>query len=544
MVILRQIYRAVRLRGARFLAYVITGYACPRFVGWLVFESMFSSFCQRCVAGFAKRLPTARALGRRRTARAERFVSAREILPDVAWNAAISRYRRSKNQTLVLGEIDHDGRVKPAEWIRGHLPDTDEVDDEAFNPRRRYRLEIVLDFARAEGVILIRKNFLGDRRAFRREWRSLTALAGTPGCPDVYRADGERLHLYKTFLSGPTVRQRLVQAGARILSVETDADATLAELDATARIEAVWARGRDVFRVLPARFCADLEKRIDAVHRKGVTGFSLTFGNVVLHPGDGPMLIDFDRARRHRHCRGIRYSVFRDRDRQLFNRIYDCEALTERSARQLVKRLATPYSPFDLGRGLATRGFWSVESGTGRWEYLNRRVLSGLLTGYERRVLDLGSYNGLMPLLMLRAGAEEVVAVEKSAEMIEHAKNLRRVFEWRYMRSYNLKLRHADMRAILEDDWGPFDIVTAFCSLYYLDELDMQRIVERCAELAPVMVVQAKTDTASDAANDKARKSSLPFLRALLESHGFPRVSIVHPTGYNRPLLVGYRESP
>jgi hypothetical protein len=95
------------------------------------------------------------------------------------------------------------------------------------------------------------------------------------------------------------------------------------------------------------------------------------------------------------------------------------------------------------------------------------------------------------------------------------------------------------MRDVLEGDWGTFDLVTAFCSLYYLDETDMRRIVRRAAELAPTMVLQAKIDTDRNAADDKARKSSLPFLRLLLESQGFPRVSVVAPEGYPRPLLIG-----
>lgn len=535
--------RIVGLRGPRYLWYLMTGYALPRAVGWMVFESKVSSFLQRLIAGLGGRLaPACDPLGKR-TISPENFLSAPEWLPKEVWEAAASRHRESGQETLVLGEVDNDGRIKLAAWVSGRLPDTDEVDAEAFTQRRRHRLELVVDFEHGDGVILVRKDFLGNEPAFRREWRSLAALDGTTGCPKVYRVDEHRLQLYKSFVGGPTVRQRLIHAGARILSVDTDVDRTLAELGPVERIEAVWARGRDHFQALPGNFFAELEERVAAMHRAGVTGFSLTFGNVVLDPQQGPSLIDFDRAIKHRRSRGLLFAVGRDRDLELFNRIYGRDVLTERSARQLVRSLATPYSPFDLGRGLATRGFWSVDSGTGRWQILNQRVMSELLDGGGRRILDLGSYSGLMPLLMLKAGAREVVALEKSSRRVAQARELSRLFEWRDMTRYNLDLRHADMRAILDGDWGTFDIVTAFCSLYYLDEPDMRRIVRRAAGLAPIMVLQAKIDTDPSAADDKARKSSLPFLRHLLEINGFPQISVVAPEGYPRPLLIGRREA-
>ena len=42
--------------------------------------------------------------------------------------------------------------------------------------------------------------------------------------------------------------------------------------------------------------------------------------------------------------------------------------------------------------------------------------------------------------------------------------------------------------------------------------------------------------------DNKAEKSSLSFLRALLEEHGFPRVDVFAPAGYSRPLLIGRRK--
>lgn len=528
---LRRACDLVRRRGIAYLGYLAGGYLLPRFALWWLFESPLSNLLGRIVS---RMVPAGRP---RETAGAgpEQFQSGRDWLPRETLEAALERQPAVPDEPVVLGRIDNDGRVG---LVCGPIPGADPVDEHAFVERRRYHLDVVLENDR----VLVRKDFRGDRRAFLREWRSLEALAGRPGCPAVHRAETSRLRLWKSFVPGPTLRQRLVRAGARILSIDTEAEPELARLGPQARIEAVWARGRERFAdALPADFLDGLERRLNSVHRRGVTGFSLSFGNVVLHEGtDEPWFIDFDAAVAHRRSSGLAFRLARDRDRDLFNRIYGRELLTERSARALLEKIATPYSPIDLGGGLATRGFWSVDSGTGRWEYLNRHVLAGRIEG--RRILDLGSYTGLLPLLMLDAGARQVVGIEKSPELVEVGRHLHRLFEWRFQRTYDFELRGADMRVILDHAWGPYDLVTAFCSLYYLGEDDMRRVVRRAAELAPVLIVQAKIDTRPEAADDKAQKSSLAYLRALLERNGFPRVEVVAPRGYPRPLLIGSRE--
>ena len=84
--------------------------------------------------------------------------------------------------------------------------------------------------------------------------------------------------------------------------------------------------------------------------------------------------------------------------------------------------------------------------------------------------------------MMLRAGATEIVAVEQSELLAECAERHRRIMEWQDLRDYALKIRVGDMRSFLTADWGRFDVVTAFCSLYYLPDADMEAIVRRASE--------------------------------------------------------------
>lgn len=516
-----------RRRGPGFPFRLLQDWLVPRVVYGVFSRAPFSRIATRFRP--RPRVPS----GPRSRPAADHFVAAESWLPEETRKEVLRRQQEDAGATILLGRIDNDGRLLP---VLGPVPDFDLVSSDDFVPRYRYDVDLVVE----DGRVLVRKGYRGDREGFLREWASLARLEGS-AAPAVHRADEDRLELSKAFLPGPTLRQYLVEAGARILSVETESDPEIQALEGVDRLEAVWSRGRERFSALPEGTVDELERRLDAVHRHAVTGFSLTYGNVALVGAEEePQFLDFDGADVHRRPEGVRFALARDRDRRLFRRIYGRDLLTEKTARAALRRVSTPYSPVDLGRGLATQGFWSVDSGTGRWETLNRPVLRDLVVG--SRILDLGSYNALLPLLMLADGAREVVAVESSAEMIPVAEDLRRLFEWRDMRRYDLDLRHADMRAVLDEDWGPFDLVTAFCSLYYLEEEDMVRVVRRAAELAPMMILQAKTDTRAGAAGDKARKSSLEFLRDLLRRNGFPAVEEVVPPAVTRPLLIGRRE--
>ncbi len=292
-----------------------------------------------------------------------------------------------------------------------------------------------------------------------------------------------------------------------------------------------------------------IELALDHLHRRGLSSVDVRPENLEMETASFRSL---GGAKPHRDTNSFVFRYRRDRDRERVNRIYGTRLLTERSARAALAPLSSRaneaasrgdwYAAIDFGSGLTIGEIWSTDAGTGRWEYFNGPIMEPLLPG--RRVLDLGANNGVMPMMMLRAGAREVVAFESSSEHIEAAEVVRRIFEWRDMREYPLRLRHGDMREILDQDLGEFDLVTALCSLYYLPKADMAAIVRHASTLAPGMVLQANVETppaeALDATTGELR-SSVPFLKRLLESNGFPNVSVHAPPGFSRPLLVAWR---
>lgn len=438
---------------------------------------------------------------------------------------------------IILGHIDNDGRVLGQ---YGPLPETQSISAAEYVPRRRFPLDIVL----LDGIILIRKDFRHDRKRFLQEWFNLSLLASHANIPHVYRVDEERNIIYKALILGRTVRDILVAAGANILSSDTDQDPSLSGLAPTERLHAVLARGTALLeRCFPVSFFQQMEQQIDAMHRCGVVKLSLTFGNIIVDHQGRPWFIDLENSFALQRASGSIFRRLRDQDRQKYNRIYGREILTEATARRELKRQSTEgpgwYAPIDFGDGLSVDGFWSVDSGTGRWEYLDREIVTPLVKG--KHVLDLGSNNGIMPIMMLRAGAVSVTGIELSEAFLQEARLVQQVFEWRDLQRYNLTLEKEDMLAVLEEDLSRFGVITAFCSLYYLAEEQMACVVRKAASAVPVIILQANDHTRSEAADNKSEKSSTAFLKQLLIENGFQHVDVYAPSDYSRPLLVGKR---
>lgn len=282
----------------------------------------------------------------------------------------------------------------------------------------------------------------------------------------------------------------------------------------------------------------ELDHLLNAIHRAGLTGVRHSIDRLVVTRA-GRLAFAGRTRLRVGPARGIRFMTLRDLDREAANAHFGLSLLTEARVRHaqahLRQRLPEgwfrDYAPIDFGAGVSVGMFLSTDSGTGRWDFLNGRIVAPLVEG--RRVLDLGSNNGSMPLMMARAGAREVVAVEQSPLLAEAARLNHRIFEWRDMRAHSMRVEVGDMRAFLTHDWGSFDVVTAFCSLYYLPPDDRAAIVRKAAAMGATIVLQAN-DGAT--AIPEARTSAL---RTLLVTHGYPTVHVHNRDRFSRPLLVG-----
>jgi SAM-dependent methyltransferase len=289
------------------------------------------------------------------------------------------------------------------------------------------------------------------------------------------------------------------------------------------------------------RALEEVEALMDRAHAAGVTGLDGAFDRLV-RTADGTLrFAGLPAARRH-GGRGPFYLSARDRDRRAFNRTFGGTLLTEEEARRALRLLKAnvppgyrDYAPIDFGGGLGIGRIASTDSGTGRWEFFNGAIVAPLVAG--KRVLDLGSNNGSLPLMMLRAGARQVVAIEGTPEIAEFARLNARILAWRDVARYDMRVITDDMRVFLARDLGRFDVVTAFCSLYYLPEEDMARVIARAASMGATLVLQA----------NEAIGNGLPGrtrdLHRLMRENGYPDVEVHAPRGFARPLLVGREPS-
>jgi len=283
----------------------------------------------------------------------------------------------------------------------------------------------------------------------------------------------------------------------------------------------------------------EVEQLMERAHSAGITGVSRSFGGLVRN-GDGALrFADLTAVRKHR-LGSTPFVAGRDADRIAFNQAFGAALITEDTARESLEQLKArvptgyrDYAPIDFGSGLTVGQIASTDSGTGRWDFFNRHIVAPLVKG--KRVLDLGSNNGSLPLMMLRAGAREVVGVEFTPAIAEFARLNARILSWRDVRPYDIQVLTGDMRLFLTQDLGRFDVVTAFCSLYYLPEEDMARVINKAAAMNAVLILQANE------AIDNLPAKTLDLHR-LMRDNGYPEVEVHTPAGFARPLLVGYTQ--
>ncbi len=459
------------------------------------------------------------------------FVAWRDFPVDAAMRAAVDAQHVSET---VLARLDLDGRALSPFGVLPYLPP---VSAREFLERPRYQIDIVL----RDGIVLLRKDYGRDRDSFVREWHNLGRLQGRANVPAIWKADERARLLYMSFIPGQTVREMLVSHGAKLRDCQTSKDPELAALGAEERRAAVAQRGAAIIHsVLPDSFVRALAQQIDAIHRAGLAGLGLKYGNVIVSAVDGsPWLVDFETPTCYGSRQAPGFWLRRDRDRVRFNELFQWDLMTEAAARKALSVYArnpeVACAPIDFGLGLSVGSVWATETGVGCWERLIRRHMPPLR---NLRILDLGSNNGCMAMMMLRAGAREVIGVEPSLEKCEFARLAHRIFEWRDIRPYSFRLLNCNMLDVLKGDWGTFDLVSALCSLDCLTEEEMARVVRRASSLAPVMVLQGNT-----VAPRARAKSSASFLAAVLQHNGFPQVEIATLPAFSRSLLIGRKRN-
>lgn len=289
----------------------------------------------------------------------------------------------------------------------------------------------------------------------------------------------------------------------------------------------------------PAAVVADaspgeVERLMNRAHAVGITGVSGSFGTLV-RTADGVLAFgDLTRARKH-HPSSVYFVASRDADRRAFNQSFGQSLPTEASTRQSLRDLEArqPERPRPTRPAAAKRipEVVTPPGARGPFDFVDQTTIAPLIAG--KRVLDLGSNNKSLPVTMLRAGAREVVAVELIPSTGDVARPNARILSWRDVHPYDIQVVSGDIRLFLTEDLGSFDVVTALCSLCFLPEPDMARIIQRAASMNAVLILQA-----NDAIDNLPAKTL--DLHRLMRDNGYPEVQVHTRQGVAQPLLVGF----
>jgi hypothetical protein len=440
---------------------------------------------------------------------------------------------------VVLADIDQDGFLCSRV---GDLRDVPTVPPDEFAPRTRFDLTVV----DIKGVLGVKKHFKGDVAAFIAELTAGYDLLRA-GChvPAILDVDLQALTITFEYLAGPVLREELAREGATLRDRDVALDPSYRRLPPRERHAKRIEEGKAVLgRVLDVEAIERLFAELKKIHAAGYVLHDLKFGNVILERSSGqPYFIDFDRARAYPQLSPLAFRFLRDRDYEMFNAHFGTEKTTHARAREWSKRRGEHwerlYAPIYIQGGLRLGKIWSTEVGHGRWRYILRDNLPSVS---DARVLDLGANNGFNAVQMMRLGAREVVAIEANAEAIAQSRSVKELFEWADNRPYRLTYVHDSMARLPHLDLGTFDLVTALCSIYYLDDDEIAAVVAHVSEIAPTLVLQCNTDRNIRRSDPRTfDKASVGYAVRALQRNGFPLTRVVAPRGYSRPLVIGRR---
>ena len=442
---------------------------------------------------------------------------------------------------IVLADIDQDGFLLSRV---GALRGASIVAPDRFVPRARYDLTVVA----LEGGVGVKKHFKGNVPAFVAELAAGHDLRRA-GCrvPAILDVDFDGLTITFEYLPGPVLREELAQRGALLRDRDVDAHPELRGLRRRQRRDRCIEEGRAVLDdVLDPEAIDRLFAELRKIHTAGYVLHDLKFGNVILDPSSGePYFIDFDRARSYPDVSPLAFRFLRDRDYEKFNAHFGTRKPSHRRVRTWAKRgdarLERLYPPMYLGGGLRFGRIWSTDAGYGRWGYILRDNLPPLAGA---RILDLGANNGFNAIQMMRSGAREVVAVERDRHAVAQGSFVRELFEWADNRSYPLTFLDESMERLPQLALGTFDLVTALCSIYYLDDREIATLVRHVSTISDTLVLQCNSDRQLHRSDPRTfEKASVGYATAALRRNGFPRTRLVAPRGYSRPLLIGRRDA-
>ncbi|HUW18219.1 MAG TPA: DUF1698 domain-containing protein [Sedimentisphaerales bacterium] len=445
------------------------------------------------------------------------------------------REASQNEKSVVIAEIDQDGFFL-SHW--GMIPNVPLISEKDFMARNRFTLEVVA----IDEYVGVQKHYKEDKLAFLYEIRALHQL-GLAGCnvPAIIDVDFDNLTLTVSYILGRVLREELAKRGAILRDRDVDDSRDFMSLDPKTRwLKRVQEGKRVLHRAVDPQFVEALFAELAKIHRCSFIYNDVKYGNVIIEKRTGkPFLVDFEYARYYPKLGEFVLRVLRDQDVEQFNLHFNTEKLTYKIITEKIKGVKRDqvYAPVYFGFGLRMGSIWSVDAGYGRWHYILKHNLPELS---GKRILDLGANNAYNGIQLLRSGASEVIGFELDGKYIAQGNFVQAVFEWSDNRQYNFKYIQADMRRVQAMILGEFDIVMALCSIYYLDDDSIARLVRHISTITDFFVLQCNTEMNIGRSDPHVYdKASVEYNLAVVKRNGFPITRVIAPFGYSRPLVIG-----
>jgi serine/threonine protein kinase len=439
---------------------------------------------------------------------------------------------KEKSGETVIAEIDQDGYLLSH---YGLIKDAPTISKEDFMPRKKTSLHVVMQ----DGYVGVKKNFHGNKLSFVNELNALYHLAkASCRVPSIMDVNFEALTITVSYILGSVLRERLVKKGALIRDRDSDNPGKNEYKNIL--------RGRKIlYDVINEEFAEKVYDQILKIHRAGFIWKDIKYGNIIIDNDSGnPFLIDFEHTYNYPGLSKVFFRIMRDGDTEKFNMHFDSDKLTYNRIRLIIKHKQYPYpdnwyAPTYFGDGLKIGFLWNPDLGHGRWHYILKKHIPS-----SQRILDLGANNAFNAIQALRYGAQKVIGVEINEEHIVQGKFIKEVFEWLDNKAYDFECIHSDMKKVINKNFGQFDLVMALCSIYYLDEADIERLIQYISTISDIFILQANIDRTIHRENpDTFKKASTEYLHNALKENGFPETRVITPAGYSRPLIIGRRSA-
>ena len=222
---------------------------------------------------------------------------------------------------------------------------------------------------------------------------------------------------------------------------------------------------------------------------------------------------------------------------KFLNKHYGTSFLTRKDMQEslssIKKKFNFIYSSAYLFNGLYIGPPWVVSHGWGRWNFILADNLTPFIKG--KRVLDLGSNSGILPIYMTRAGAKEVKGYEYGKDEYSIFQNYKKIYSWIMNLSPDISIENKNMLDVLNDNNVGYDVMTAFCSLYYLEPQQIEEILIWAKNNVKTLIVE--TNEAS-AVEGRDKLASYAYIKKLILELGFKIELECCPKAYDRPVII------